>query len=51
MECTAMIDAIERYFPTNYTVMIHAGEIDLQFPHHTNEIAQAEAYHYTPTSL
>jgi cysteinyl-tRNA synthetase len=24
---------------------IHAGVVDLKFPHHTNEIAQAEAYH------
>jgi cysteinyl-tRNA synthetase len=24
---------------------IHAGGVDLRFPHHSNEIAQAEAYH------
>ena len=24
---------------------LHAGGVDLKFPHHTNEIAQAEAYH------
>ena len=26
------------------TIDLHAGGIDLLFPHHTNEIAQSEAY-------
>lgn len=26
------------------TIDIHGGGIDLVFPHHTNEIAQTEAY-------
>ena len=25
---------------------IHSGGVDLAFPHHTNEVAQAEAYYH-----
>jgi cysteinyl-tRNA synthetase len=27
---------------------LHSGGMDLQFPHHDNEIAQCEAYHDSP---
>jgi cysteinyl-tRNA synthetase len=40
-ECVAMIDDI-----FHEEIDIHGGGIDLQFPHHENEIAQAEAIHH-----
>ena len=40
-ECCVMIDTI---FPKHY-IDIHGGGYDLKFPHHENEIAQAEATH------
>ena len=40
-ECCVMIDTI---FPNHY-IDIHGGGYDLKFPHHENEIAQAEAMH------
>ena len=40
IECSAMADA-----HLGETIDIHAGGIDLQFPHHENEIAQSEAAH------
>lgn len=40
-ECTVMIDTI---FDDKY-IDIHGGGYDLKFPHHENEIAQAEAMH------
>lgn len=40
-ECCVMIDTI---FPDHY-IDIHGGGYDLKFPHHENEIAQAEAMH------
>lgn len=40
-ECCVMIDSI---FPSHY-IDIHGGGYDLKFPHHENEIAQAEAMH------
>jgi cysteinyl-tRNA synthetase len=43
IECSAMIDSTIRRF-MNHTIHFHAGGVDLKFPHHTNEIAQAEAY-------
>ncbi len=43
IECSAMIESISSAL--NVPFYVHAGGIDLQFPHHTNEIAQAEAYH------
>lgn len=43
IECSAMAsDAIGR------TIDIHSGGVDLRFPHHDNELAQSEAYWYTP---
>jgi len=44
IECSAMIEHISQKFKL-HKVQIHAGGVDLKFPHHTNEIAQAEAYH------
>jgi len=40
IECSAMI---ARHFGP--TIDIHAGGVDLQFPHHENEIAQSECAH------
>src|SRR5437660_3620952 len=43
LECSAMsLDEIERRFGVR-TLDIHAGGIDLIFPHHEDEIAQSEA--------
>ena len=39
IECSAITNS---YFGSNLD--IHSGGIDLKFPHHTNEIAQSEAY-------
>jgi len=39
-ECCVMIDSI-----FNGTIDIHGGGMDLKFPHHENEIAQATALH------
>jgi cysteinyl-tRNA synthetase len=46
IECSAMIDATMQSdaLKDNYRMYVHAGGVDLKFPHHTNEIAQAEAY-------
>ena len=41
-ECCVMIDTI---FPGGI-IDIHGGGYDLKFPHHENEIAQAEAMHH-----
>ncbi len=41
-ECCVMIDTI---FPRHF-IDIHGGGYDLKFPHHENEIAQAEAMHH-----
>ena len=40
IECSAMIEAI-----FGETIDIHAGGVDLQFPHHENEIAQSQCAH------
>ena len=40
VECSAMATAV-----LGGALDIHAGGHDLKFPHHENEIAQAEAYH------
>ena len=45
IECSAMIDSTMQQFD-HYDMHVHAGGVDLKFPHHTNEIAQAEAYHH-----
>eukprot|EP00922_Rhytidocystis_sp_ex-Travisia-forbesii_P037625 GHVS01056046.1.p1 GENE.GHVS01056046.1~~GHVS01056046.1.p1 ORF type:complete len:700 (+),score=106.70 GHVS01056046.1:152-2101(+) len=43
IECSAMASSILP-FPLD----IHSGGIDLRFPHHTNELAQSEAYYNQP---
>eukprot|EP00562_Extubocellulus_spinifer_P010820 CAMPEP_0178496010 /NCGR_PEP_ID=MMETSP0696-20121128/13876_1 /TAXON_ID=265572 /ORGANISM="Extubocellulus spinifer, Strain CCMP396" /LENGTH=783 /DNA_ID=CAMNT_0020124239 /DNA_START=27 /DNA_END=2378 /DNA_ORIENTATION=+ len=45
IECSAMIESVSQTFASSHKFGVHAGGIDLKFPHHTNEIAQAEAYH------
>jgi cysteinyl-tRNA synthetase len=40
IECSAMAEA-----HLGETIDIHAGGVDLQFPHHENEIAQSECAH------
>ena len=40
IECSAMAEA-----HLGNTIDIHAGGIDLQFPHHENEVAQSECAH------
>ncbi|MGN6512220.1 MAG: cysteine--tRNA ligase [Lysobacteraceae bacterium] len=40
IECSAMAEA-----HLGATIDIHAGGVDLQFPHHENEIAQSECAH------
>ena len=47
IECSAMIEAVQSQFRHTHRFMVHAGGIDLKFPHHTNEIAQSEAYRGT----
>ena len=32
----------------SYPVDIHSGGVDLKFPHHTNELAQSEAFYNKP---
>eukprot|EP00536_Pseudo-nitzschia_multiseries_P003505 jgi/Psemu1/186067/e_gw1.55.107.1 len=44
IECSAMIQAVQDRFAETHRFGVHAGGIDLKFPHHTNEIAQSEAY-------
>ncbi len=43
LECSAMIAST---FHPGTTIDIHAGGIDLMFPHHENEIAQSECAHH-----
>lgn len=45
IECSAMVKAI-----LGDTIDIHGGGVDLQFPHHENEIAQSEACNCTKYS-
>ena len=40
IECSAMASHV-----LGPQIDIHAGGVDLRFPHHSNEVAQAEAYH------
>lgn len=40
IECSTMASNI-----LGPVIDIHAGGVDLRFPHHSNEVAQAEAYH------
>ncbi|PVM73030.1 cysteine--tRNA ligase [Caulobacter radicis] len=44
IECSAMIDK-----QLGLPIDIHAGGIDLQFPHHENEVAQGRCAHGLPT--
>ena len=44
VECSAMIHQVSLNFQDTHVFAMHAGGIDLRFPHHTNEIAQAEAH-------
>jgi len=44
VECSAMIQQLSLDFNKTHTFQIHAGGVDLKFPHHSNEIAQSEAY-------
>lgn len=41
LECSVMNDEL-----LGETIDIHAGGVDLTFPHHTNELAQSESYHH-----
>ncbi|KAI1171180.1 cysteinyl-tRNA synthetase [Nemania sp. FL0916] len=43
IECSAMASEV-----IGKTIDIHSGGVDLCFPHHDNEIAQSEAYWFTP---
>jgi len=47
IECSAMIESVQSQFQDTHRFMVHAGGVDLKFPHHTNEIAQSEAYRET----
>ena len=47
IECSAMIEAVQTQFQSTHQFLVHAGGVDLKFPHHTNEIAQSEAYQLT----
>lgn len=40
IECSAMASNV-----LGGVIDIHAGGVDLRFPHHSNEVAQAEAFH------
>ncbi|KAL7509883.1 hypothetical protein ACHAXN_011624 [Cyclotella atomus] len=44
VECSAMIERLSRDFSATHVFSMHAGGVDLKFPHHSNEIAQAEAF-------
>ena len=44
VECSAMIQRLSQDFAKTHEFSVHAGGVDLKFPHHSNEIAQAEAY-------
>jgi cysteinyl-tRNA synthetase len=39
-----MIQRLSADFESTHEFGLHAGGVDLKFPHHSNEIAQAEAY-------
>lgn len=44
VECSAMIERLARDFQSTHQFDVHCGGVDLKFPHHSNEIAQAEAF-------
>ena len=45
IECTAMIEGFEKKLSGDRKIGFHGGGVDLKFPHHSNEIFQAEGYH------
>jgi cysteinyl-tRNA synthetase len=47
IECSVMCTEAFRNTLGVTNIDIHAGGVDLKFPHHDNEIAQSEAYHST----
>lgn len=51
IECSAMIETVSSMFQDTHVFQAHAGGVDLKFPHHTNEIAQSEAYHWDSDML
>ena len=44
IECSVMCKEAFSSLSPNGSIDIHAGGIDLKFPHHENELAQSEAY-------
>jgi cysteinyl-tRNA synthetase len=44
IECSVMANDVLETLANVNTMDIHSGGVDLQFPHHVNEIAQAEAH-------
>ncbi|KAL7538638.1 hypothetical protein ACHAXR_008707 [Thalassiosira sp. AJA248-18] len=50
VECSAMIQRLSLDFASTHEFGVHAGGVDLKFPHHSNEIAQAEAYSMATSS-
>ena len=50
VECSAMIERLSNDFNKTHEFTVHAGGVDLKFPHHSNEIAQSEAYNVAKRS-
>ena len=50
VECSAMIERLSNDFNKTHEFTVHAGGVDLKFPHHSNEIAQSEAYNVASRS-
>jgi cysteinyl-tRNA synthetase len=48
IECSSMIQSVQNQLAATHSFTIHVGGVDLKFPHHTNEIALAEAFHLKP---
>jgi cysteinyl-tRNA synthetase len=46
-----MIERLSIDYRDTHVFGVHAGGVDLKFPHHTNEIAQAEAYRYATDAV
>ena len=44
IECSAMIDSILSYSSGEFCIDIHAGGLDLFFPHHENEASQTRCF-------
>ena len=45
-----MIERLSNDFNKTHEFTVHAGGVDLKFPHHSNEIAQSEAYNVASRS-